>query len=72
MIKDNQNFFNRLHIFIDVIVIAFSYYLAWYIKFKSGLVESVKLPGVDFEYYMLLLLVLDLLPKINMMLNLKY
>lgn len=56
MIKDNQRFFNRLHIVIDIIIIAFSYYLAWYIKFKSGLVSSVTLPGFDFEYYMLLLL----------------
>lgn len=56
MIKDNQRFFNRLHIVIDIIIIALSYYLAWYIKFKSGLVLSVTLPGFDFEYYMLILL----------------
>lgn len=58
MIKDNQRFFNRLHIFIDIVVIAFSYYLAWYIKYKSGLVYSIKLPEIDFEYYMTVLLVI--------------
>lgn len=37
MIKDNQKYFNRLHVLIDAIVIAASYILAWFLKFKSGL-----------------------------------
>lgn len=37
MIKDNQKYFNRLHVLIDGAVIAASYALAWFLKFKSGL-----------------------------------
>lgn len=33
MIKDNQKYFNRLHLLVDAVVVAFSYLLAWYIKF---------------------------------------
>ena len=40
MIKDNQRYFNRLHVLIDAIVIVLSYAFAFYIKFISGLLES--------------------------------
>ena len=43
MIKDNQVFFNRLHILLDGIVIAASYALAWVIKFLSPLADTT--PG---------------------------
>ena len=33
MIKDNQKYFNRLHLLVDAIVVVISYLLAWYIKF---------------------------------------
>ncbi len=33
MIKDNQKYFNRLHLLMDAVVVAISYLLAWYIKF---------------------------------------
>ncbi|MBO4902199.1 MAG: undecaprenyl-phosphate glucose phosphotransferase [Lachnospiraceae bacterium] len=39
MIKDNQRIFNRLHLVIDAMVIASSYLFAWYMKFKSGLLD---------------------------------
>ncbi len=35
MIKDNQKYFNRLHIVIDAFVVACAYILAWYLKFES-------------------------------------
>ena len=35
MIKDNQKYFNRLHVVLDAIIIAASYTLAWYLKFAS-------------------------------------
>ncbi|MCM1262378.1 MAG: undecaprenyl-phosphate glucose phosphotransferase [Butyrivibrio sp.] len=35
MIKDNQKYFNRLHLLLDAIVVAISYILAWYLKFES-------------------------------------
>ena len=31
MIKDNQQYFNRLHVIVDALVIAGSYILAWYL-----------------------------------------
>lgn len=37
MIKDNQKYFNRIHAFLDGIIIIISYSLAWIIKFKCGL-----------------------------------
>ncbi len=45
MIKDNQKYFNRLHVFIDGFIIAISYALAWFIKFRIG-VFSDKAEGV--------------------------
>lgn len=35
MIKDNQKYFNRLHILIDALIIVLSYALAWYLKFAG-------------------------------------
>lgn len=35
MIKDNQKYFNRIHLLVDAIVVAISYMLAWYLKFAS-------------------------------------
>ena len=35
MIKDNQKYFNRLHVVLDAVVIVASYMLAWYLKFAS-------------------------------------
>ena len=40
MIKDNQKYFNRLHLLIDALVIAVSYMLAWYLKFASPFFAS--------------------------------
>lgn len=35
MIKDNQKYFNGLHVVIDALIIAGSYILAWWLKFES-------------------------------------
>ena len=35
MIKDNQKYFNRIHLLVDAILVAVSYMLAWYFKFAS-------------------------------------
>lgn len=47
MIKDNQKYFNRLHVGIDSFVIIISYALAWFLRLKSGLfdVEGEYLPA---------------------------
>lgn len=37
MIKENFKYFNRLHIFLDGIIIIASYIAAWYIKFRTTL-----------------------------------
>ena len=37
MIKDNQKYFNRIHLFVDGLVVAISYILAWYLRFESSL-----------------------------------
>lgn len=50
MIKDNQKYFNRMHVVIDGLVIAGSYYFAWFLKFKSGLLP-VGEAWLSDEYY---------------------
>lgn len=54
MIKDNQKYFNRLHVVLDAVVIAFSYWLSWIIKF-SGFFVSDSVRTLSFEQYMLAL-----------------
>lgn len=46
MIKDNQKYFNRLHVVLDAAVIAASYMLAWYIKFASPISNIDPTTGV--------------------------
>lgn len=40
MIKDNQKYFNRLHLLVDAVVVAISYLLAWYLKFCTILADT--------------------------------
>ena len=40
LIKDNQKYFNRLHVVLDAVVIVFSYILAYFVKFRMGLFEN--------------------------------
>ncbi|NBJ92281.1 undecaprenyl-phosphate glucose phosphotransferase [Parablautia muri] len=40
MIKDNQKYFNRLHLLVDAAVVAVSYLLAWYIKFCTVFADT--------------------------------
>lgn len=40
MIKDNQQHFNRLHVVIDAMVTVAAYLLAWWLKFKSGILST--------------------------------
>ena len=39
MIKDNQKYFNRLHLLLDVLIIEVSYLLSWLLKFKTNLFD---------------------------------
>ena len=40
MIKDNQKYFNRLHLLVDAVVVAISYLFAWYLKFCTILADT--------------------------------
>lgn len=51
MIKDNQRYFNRLHLVLDIIVIAFSYIMAWILKFKTDVFGS-GIESISFTQYM--------------------
>ena len=42
MIKDNQKYFNRLHVIIDALVITGSYMLSWYLKFEGPFADKSK------------------------------
>lgn len=46
MIKDNQKYFNRLHVVLDAVIIAVSYMLAWYIRFASPISDIDASVGV--------------------------
>ena len=54
MIKDNQKYFNRLHVLIDALIVIGSYLLAWFLQIKI-----LTAPGTGVysdEVYMLVLL----------------
>ena len=57
MIKDNQKYFNRLHLLMDILIIEIAYLLAWLLKFKTNLFnhEGVRL---SFNSYMMALCVI--------------
>jgi len=40
MIKDNQKYFNSLHLLVDAVVVAISYLFAWYLKFCTILADT--------------------------------
>ena len=60
MIKDNQKYFNRLHVVLDAVIIAVSYILAWYLRFASpfsNIDESVGVLSMRTYFEMLLVIV---------------
>ena len=40
MIKDNQKYFNRLHVLLDALAVSGSYLLAWYLKMAGPFAEE--------------------------------
>lgn len=56
MIKDNQKYFNRIHVLLDACVVAGSYMLAWFLKFRSGFMVSDA--GLSDETYFKALLII--------------
>ncbi len=57
MIKDNQKYFNRLHVVLDAAVIIFSYVLAYFIKFKMGIFDNEG-AALSFQTYLSALIVI--------------
>ena len=53
MIKDHQKYFNQLHLLLDALVVAISYWLAWYFKF--GVPWSNEIAALSFAEYMMAL-----------------
>lgn len=52
MIKDNQKYFNRLHVILDAVVIILAYLSAWFIQFESRLKLVAEGAGVlDMKTY---------------------
>ena len=62
MIKDNQKYFNRLHVVLDAFVVAVSYTLAWYIHFNFFVDETVgALPVQTYMFALVFLIPLFLI-----------
>ena len=57
MIKDNQKYFNRLHVLLDALAVAGSYLMAWYLKFVAFVEEGVGSLPMGFYFSALYLLV---------------
>lgn len=57
MIKDNQQYFNKLHVLIDALVIIASYVFAWWLKFLSGILDH-EVGVLSFGFYMRALIVI--------------
>ena len=57
MIKDNQKHFNRLHVVIDALVIAFSYVIAWFILIHILVKDSAGTLPVQTYMFVLVFLV---------------
>ena len=57
MIKDNQKYFNRLHVLIDAVVVALAYWIAWLLRFETD-IFGVPIKTLTFGQYMLPLVAL--------------
>lgn len=55
VIKDNQKYFNRLHVVIDGVIIMLSYFIAWWIKFESPVFQDA-VKALSFQEYMAVLI----------------
>ncbi len=58
MIKNNQKYFNQLHVLIDGCIVALAYVLAYYIRFSSGLFYAEPAGTLPMATYMFNLLVI--------------
>ena len=51
MIKDNQKYFNRMHVVVDALIITASYFLAWVARYVWPFADDA-VRTVPFEWYM--------------------
>ncbi len=58
MIEENQKYFSRLLTLLDVLITAFSYWLAWYLKFRSVFLSRGSIESIPFPVYMTALIFL--------------
>jgi Undecaprenyl-phosphate glucose phosphotransferase len=59
LIKDNQRYFNRIHVLVDALVICVSYLLSWVFKFI--ILRDPRAEGLGFlEYHKVLILIVPL------------
>lgn len=56
MVEENQKYINRLLALVDAAITAFSYWLAWYLKFRSVLFSGDSVESIPFTTYMTALL----------------
>ncbi len=54
MIKDNQKYFNRLHLFFDILLFMLSYVEAWHLKFNTPFFDGYR--TLSYKDYMLALI----------------
>ncbi|MCF0121898.1 MAG: undecaprenyl-phosphate glucose phosphotransferase [Lachnospiraceae bacterium] len=57
MIKDNQKYFNQMHVVIDAIVLIFSYVVAWILRYRTNLF-GIPVRSLAFNSYMMMLLLI--------------
>ena len=56
MFGENQKYYNRFLAVVDAVIIGLSYWLAWYIRFRSRLIFKSSYEAVSFRTYMSALL----------------
>lgn len=64
MIKDNQKYFNRIHVMLDAVIIAVSYVFSWYCRFSIlpvlGILPPLGSRLSERDYFMALIFILPL------------
>ncbi len=55
MIKDHQNFLNKIHLLLDAVVLVIAYGLAWVVRFEVGKVTGGVLPPSNYFSVLIIL-----------------
>ena len=57
MIEENEKYYNRFLAVVDAVILTISYWLAWYVRFRSGIFSS-SVEAVPYAVYMRALFVM--------------